>query len=353
MAFGVAILVDGSKDDQLTARASVVVDQCLGEPTTFALRLPLDIGGGDLPLLVDDRIGPGSEITIVAESAGARACLVHGPVCGQHIILVRGGAGNVVEVLGADASIELDREDKARVFTPQSTDEEAASQVLDDAGFDADTEATDANHSEDGRALVQCETDFRFLQRLAARNGFFLWFTSTEKGDTTGHFRTADLASDPVRLAVNGDKPALDRVEIQWDVERPTAAVARQSDSHDVPVIGSTVSKSPLTALGTEPFAELAGAARTVRLAYPADQGDELTARAKAAVIDGSWFATARGSTTVARAKAILAPSQLINLQGVGTRLSGHWLCYRVRHEVGPTAHNMEVELIRNAWGTS
>jgi phage protein D len=352
MANGVAVLVDGTKDDELTGRAHVAVEQCFGEPTTFSLRLPLRIMGGDYPTLSDARIGPGSSITIVAETASARACLVHGPVCGQQITFVRGGAGNVVEVLGADESITLDREDKVKVFS-QTTDDKAAKDVLTGAGLKADTEPTQASHSDDGRALVQAETDLQFLQRLAARNGYFLWFTSQEDGETTGHFRPPDLAGAPVRLAVNGAKPAFDRLQVGWDVERPTAAVAQASDSHDTPLIGGPVTSSPLKALGTEPFASLAGPARTLRLSYPADKGDELTARATAAVVEGSWFAHARAITTAGRAKAIVQPGTIVDLQGVGKRLSGPWLCSHVRHDITASAHQMDVTLIRNGWGTS
>jgi phage protein D len=352
MANGAAVLVNGTKDDDLSTRAHVTVEQGFGEPASFLLRLPLDAMKGDYPALSDGRLGPGASITVVAETGSARACLIHGPVCGQHIAIARGGAGNVLEVHGADESIKLDRVDKTKVFSA-TTDSQAASEVLNGAGITPDAESTKANHAEDGRALVQAETDLQFLLRLAERNGYLLWFSSTEQGKTTGHFKPAQVSGKATRLSIEGDGPAFERLEIDWDVERPTAATAKASDSHGTSPIGSAVTKSPIEALGTQAFAKVAGAERSVRLAYPADKGDELTARANAAVVQGSWFATATGQTTAARAKAILLPGSLVELQGVGKPHSGNWLCSRVRHDFSAIGHSMELTMIRNGWGTA
>ena len=49
--------------------------------------------------------------------------------------------------------------------------------------------------------------------------------------------------------------------------------------------------------------------------------------------------------------KTIVRANTLVSLRGVGTRHSGTYYVKSVRHRIDTSAHSMEIELIRNAWG--
>src|SRR6185369_10037755 len=98
MGLGISIRLGGSPDDTVASAALVKVVEKIGEPTSFNLEYALDIAEGDLPLLSEDKLGPGSEISILVPTSDSTYCLVKGPVYGQQIHLVQGGSGSVLEV---------------------------------------------------------------------------------------------------------------------------------------------------------------------------------------------------------------------------------------------------------------
>jgi Phage tail baseplate hub (GPD) len=348
MAHHAALLVNGSADDALTAAATIEVDEWLDAPARYAVRLPAAIADGDLPLLVDDRIGPGSELAVVAEHGLARECLVWGPVTGQRIELVHGGEGSAVTVDGADAAVAMDREDKAEVWT-DTTDSGVVESIAARNALSPDVESTSTSHAEDDHALVQRETDLAMVRRLARRNGYAWWVTATEEGLATLHFKSAPVDDPPAgELAINLADPAVERLEIIWDAERPTSAGAMQLDPRSKEVIDGTSSSSPLNSLGASGFDAIG--TRTAWVAAAADDVADLEGRTGAVLADGSFFARACGMTTAARAGLILRCGTVVELRGAGSRHSGAWLCRRVRHVIDATTHAMHFELVRNGW---
>ena len=67
MGLGVTISVGPVPDPQLTAiAAEVVVEQALGRTTRYSVVFSIDFERGDVTLLSDRRLAPGSELMIVA-----------------------------------------------------------------------------------------------------------------------------------------------------------------------------------------------------------------------------------------------------------------------------------------------
>ena len=358
MAFGVAILVNGSVDNDLTAAATVEIDERAGQPTRYRLHFPLTISGGDLPLLTDDRIGPGAQLAVVAETDSARACLVWGPVTGQHASLVHGGTNSTLVVEGADASVMMGREDRAEVWADVS-DSDVVSTVAGRHGFTSDAQDTSTVHDEDVHALVQRESDLDLLHRLARRNGYLAWLRSTEQGQHTLSFRTPPLDGRPdAELTINRSPqdgpPSVEVVDIWWDIERPTSTIAADLDGRAKEAIDVTASSSSLPTLGSTPFSAVVGDGnRSVRLDAAADDSADLSARANAALAEAAFFVRASGTTTAAALGTYLRAPSLVTLRGAGSRHSGPWLCTRVVHVVSDDSHTMQFELARNGWGST
>lgn len=351
MGLGIAIAVDGKPDEKLAEAAWVEVYERAGEMTTYRIRYDIDISEGDFPMLLDERIGAGSELSVIAPLDGTNNCLVKGPVTGQQVHLEHGGACSFVEVSGCDTSIAMDRETKTLVWS-EVTDSDAVNTIFAQYGYTPDVETTLAGHFETKHTLVQRDTDLRFVQRLARRNGFLFWITSDEQGIETAHFKRAPLEGDTAAdLIINLEKNNLEVVDITWDVERPTSVVAGQLNLNDKLDIDGAVAASPLTTLGAKALNAIAVDTRSIHLVAPVDDAGDLQGRGEGALIEAGWFMRATCKTTVNALNAMLRAQTVINLRGAGSRFSGKYFVSGVRHTINAAEHRMEVELSRNGWG--
>jgi len=351
MSLGVAIAVDGLPDDELGEATSVEVVERAGEATSYRLRYPLDIAEGDLPLLIDDRLGPGSELSVLAPGTVGAECLVKGPVHAQDVHLEHGGEGSRLEVRGADTSIAMDREVRSVVWDGVG-DADAVSSIVSGYGYVPDVERSSALHTEPKHALVQRDSDLRFTRRLARRNGFLFWVTCDLLGIETAHFRPPALDRAPVvELIINMDEPTLLALELDWDVERPTSAEGLQLDLNGKTDLDGGVGAPPLRALGGVGLDAITGDVRSIHVSAPVDDAGDLRARAEGALIEAGWFVTARGTTSVEAVGRVLRPHTVVEVIGAGSRHSGRYFVAGVRHLIDPGTHRMELELRRNGWG--
>jgi len=102
MGLGISIKVGGAPDETVASAASVEVVERVGQPTQYRIEYSLDNADGDFPLLKESKLGPGSELQVLAPTADVTECLVKGPVYGQEIHFEQGGSGSSLVVLGAD-----------------------------------------------------------------------------------------------------------------------------------------------------------------------------------------------------------------------------------------------------------
>jgi hypothetical protein len=351
MGLGIAVEVEGSPDADLANATWVEVTERMGETTTYRIRYDFSVSSGDFPLLADSRIDAGSELTIVEPIGSTNNTLVKGPVVAQQIHIAQSGGGSWVEVHGADSSIKMDRESKAAVWTDTS-DSDAVSSILSTYSLSPDTDSTDAQHMETKHTLVQRDTDLQFVRRLARRNGFLFWITCDGDGNETAHFKRPALDGDPAsELIINLDGNNLQWFDLDWDVERPTSATAADVDLSDESDIDGSVDKSPLTPLGTSALSDIVTDTRSLHIVAPVDDSGDLQSRSEGALIDAGWFVRARCETTLSALKSIVHAHTVVNVRGLGSRHSGKYFVAAVKHTIDQTAHHMEIELVRNAWG--
>lgn len=351
MGLGISIRLNDAPDDTVAGAMTVEINERIGQPTYYRLEYALDIGNGDLPLLQEDKLGPGSVISVLVPTSGTTECLVKGPVTGQQIHYKHGGAGSVMDVLGADSLIALDREDRVAPWSGL-TDSDAVRSILD-GQFTPDIENTTPNHSEQKHILIQRETDLAFIRRLARRNGFFFWLSCDAEGSETAHFKrpvlTGSAACDLVINLID-PRPNLHLLDISWEVETPTRAVANELNLNDKSSIDGGVDRSPLNTLGNTALADIVTQPRVGYVHAPVDDSGDLQARSEAALIESSFFVRASGTTTLSALGKVLRVHTLVNLRGAGSRHSGLWYCSAVRHIIDVSEHRMEFELIRNGW---
>jgi hypothetical protein len=353
MAFDVIIQVDGENDaDLISSSALVEVHECIGQPTTYSIELPLTTVDSDYPLLVDGRVGASSELTIAAAVNDKADVLCIGQVYGQRIHLEHNVDGSRVFVLGGDKTFEMDREVVKKVWTGVKVSD-AISSILTPYVDTVTVDPLDTKYDDKSHELVQCETDLRFLRRLARRYGCWFRLASDSDAITTAYFQRPALDGDPVAtIGINQgpDASHLDELELEWDVERPAVVKGDQLPLRSASVFTGDLDASPLTPLGAIAFKDIATNAKEVRLVAPIDEAGDFKARSEAALIDGGWFVRARGTVTARSLKSVLHAHSVVQLNGVGTRHSGKYVVASVRHVFDTDNHKMHFELIRNAW---
>jgi hypothetical protein len=350
MRLGIAIAVAGSADPDMAAATTVEVYERLGEATTYRLRYDTDISAGDLPLLVDSRLDPGTLLSVLVPVGSTAHCLVKGPVHGQQIRLQHGGAGSWVEVLGSDTTVAMDRETRTTIWA-DVTDGDAVSTILANYGYTPDVQSTSASHPETKHTLVQRDSDLRFVRRLARRNGFLFWVTCDSLGVETAHFTRPPLDGQAeAELVINLDSPSLQAVDLTWDVERPTSVVGTQLDLNTKENLDGDVAATPQTILGDSSLADITGDTRSVHLSAPVDDAGDLQTRGEGILIESDWFIRATCQTTLQTLGKLVRAHTVVELKGAGSRHSGKYLVAAVRHTIDAATHTMDLTLVRNGW---
>lgn len=353
MGLGIAIVVNGSPDPELAGVGQVEVEERMGETTTFRLHYPVDIEEGDLPRLVDDRLDPGSELSILVPVGERTHCLVKGPVHGQRIHLMHGGAGSTLEVSGSDTTVTLDRETRSAIWA-DVTDSDAVTSILQEYGYTPDVEATSAGHYTKKHSLAQRDTDLGFIRRLARRYGYLFWVSCDAEGNETAHFKRPPLDGSPAgELVINLESPSIQTLDIEWDVERPTQVESLQLDLNTKKHLDGGVAETPQTLLGSQGLADITDEVRSLRLNAPVDDAGDLQARAEGALIEADWFIRANCRTSLEALGGLVRAHTVVQVRGAGSRHSGRYFVASVRHRIDAAAHAMDIELVRNAWGVS
>ncbi len=351
MGLGIVLAVDGTIDTELTQATSVEVFERMGGTTSYSIHFGADICEGDLPLLFDKRLDPGSMISILAPVDNTTHCLVKGSVHSHQMHMEHGGAGTTVVVKGSDTTVVMDRETKSAVWT-DLTDSDAVRSILGNYGLLLDVQDTQAGHFEAKHTLVQRESDLRFVRRLARRNGFLFWITCDSKGVETAHFKHPPMDGDgEPKLVINMAKPNISSIDIQWDVERPTKIEGLQLDLNTKKNMEILVDKTPLTILGKQGLGKITKDKRSVHLSAPADDAGNMKARGEGALIEADWFIRATCQTSLESLGDLVHANKVIELRGAGSRHSGKYFVAGVHHTIDAEQHRMDVELIRNGWG--
>jgi phage protein D len=328
----------------------IEVHERLGDTTYFSIQFRCDIMDGDISLLGDSRLGPGSMISILVPNGTQVECLVKGPIYAQEIILKNGGDASSVLVKGADSTLAMDREFKSVAY--EATDSTAVTTVLGNYTYIPDVGNTAAMHMQTKHNLIQRSSDLQFVRKLARRNGFKFWVTADQFGIETAHFQRPSLDGEPsAELIINRQDFNTNELQISWDAHRPSNVQGIQLDLANKTEIVGAVGASPETLLGGQAQQAFAPDLVTIDLAPPVDDAGDLTARLEAAMIDASYFVHASCETSLQQLNKLVRAHTVVQVTGAGTLHSGKYLVATVTHHLDESAHKMKVQLLRNAIG--
>lgn len=310
--------------DVLSRLTLVSVEESVLLPDLFTLRFDdphfelFDAGTFDLGVAVE----------IGLRSEGEPMAVATGEVTALSVEQTGGGRHQLV-VHGLDATHRLDREPRSRSFQ-QVTDADVATRIAGEHGLRAEVDPTSEVHP----YLLQAgQTDLAFLRQRADHVGFSLWVS-----DGVLHFAAAPTGPTPPTLTWGANLH-------QWRVrftssERCDEVVVRGWDH---------LAKREIEARATPPdppgtasaATELPAAARRAFGEVKRGAGHlGVTSRGEADELARSLAARTAGNGVLARGEATgdprIAAGGEVEVQGVGSRLSGTYRLTSVQHVYGP-----------------
>ena len=371
------IAIDRQPDNGLTEEASEIeVQQSIEGPTTFRVRLAVDICGVDFSLLEDERLNPGNpdtEVTITALLNGETSVLVHGIITERQVNLTEGGPGSWLEIRGQDRRAAMNREERCESHSGRASD--IVQQILGRYGFETDVADTEIEYEENTHTINQTQTDLAFVDMLAGRSDSRFWIDWEARTGLTGfevtetaHFRPSPerpeanaLGFAPPVLLAPDDAPELTlnsgdgcsnlaSFELSSNAEAPNQSGPVQRVNNSTGRVDDTEVPGPTTeSLGGD---AAPGQARTRRV-VSAGNAQEARLRNQAALNDASWSVAATAETSPHALKGFVAPHQVVRVTGGGRLNSGNYFVKSVGHAIDSANHKLKIELLRNALGAS
>jgi len=256
----------------------------------------------------------------------------------------------VLEIAGIDGSVLMDREEKLKDW-PDKADSDIAREILGAYPLEANVDDTEIVHEEAASTVIQRETDLRFVQRLARRNGFTFYVDGG-----TANFKRVDPQTlrHPILAAHFGAETSLSSFRATVDALRPARVSMFQLDHLSKEVLVAEVDSlesDPLGSLDAAAFLppSFAGPS-TVYVANNAVTGrPEMDALCQHLFTEGAAFVTGEGDVDSSVYNHVLRPRGLVTIKGVGETYSGDYYVSFVRHTITRGGYSQLLRVTRNA----
>jgi phage protein D len=357
--FSALVRVNGEAGDSLyRCIQNVTVDEDIETGSSFSIQLSAcREDDGSYPYIGDDNLEFWNRVTVYAAFPTQTEVVIDGYISNVTISTNPDAATATVDILGVDASAEMNLVDKRKVWKGKSY-EDIAREVIGQYGLTAKiAEAADSAASANvpPHPVAQRSTDLAFLRELARRKGYEFFVQGAN-----AYFRPPQLTGAPQKLiAVNfGEQTNCTRISIDADGTRPTEAEIAFID----PMTGETPepvveTESGLPALGARTLSKMRGAAGMPQArVVPRRLGCMTRAQAKdyatGVLRRNAWCVVATGHLDGLRYGRVLRTRKLVTVKGVGASRNGLYYVRKVRHQLTARTYDMDFELVRNALGT-
>jgi hypothetical protein len=193
----------------------------------------------------------------------------------------------------------------------------------------------------------QSETDLRFVQRLAQRNGYVFYVEPLTFGASTAYFGPENRLSLPQPgLSQNlGDATNVRSLTFTNDALAPVATEGSMLE----PITKTALPVPSLPSLRVPPLAlQPTQARRTVRLRQAANQNPaQAAAGAAAAVSTAPEAVTGEGELDAVRYGHVLRARRLVGVRGAGASYDGFYYVRRVTHRIARGSYTQSFSLSR------
>jgi hypothetical protein len=339
--------------DVMTALVKAEVTNDSKTADGFQITFSLAKGVSDYDLL-DGTFDPGTRVIIGVILGVVPKVLIDGIVTNHQVAPSNDPGMSTFTVTGSDLTVVLDYEEKNASYENQP-DSVIFTQII--AGYaqyglvPAATVTTDVPLVTD-RIPRQQETDLKFIQRMADRNGFVFYIEPVSFGVNTAYFGPEIRTGTPQpALSMNmGSWTNLDSLNFTQD---GLAAVATEGTFVD-PIFKLSIPIPTLPSLKVPPLvASPATALRTVLMRDTAKQSAAQAATsAVAALTNAPDAVTAAGNVDTVRYGNILRARNLVGVRGVGYSYDGYYYVQRVTTNIATGQCTQSFSLSREGTGT-
>lgn len=316
----------------------------------FRIRLPLtQEQDGTWTYLDDENLRAWKSVSISAGFESGSEDLISGYITHVRPWFDLDPTQCILEIWGMDESVLMDREEKLKDW-PNKKDSDIASEIFSLYGFTPEVEDTGVVHDEAVSTIIQRETDMRFLQRLALRNGFECYVAGK-----TAYFRKPRLddTPQPVLACHFGEETNLNRFSIEVNGLKPANVAMFQVDRLNKEVMDSAAETSMQTALGSTDSSGLLASGMNPSLVYmgmnAASGKPEMDALCQGFYHRAEWFVSAEGEIAANLYAHVLKARNTVTIKGVGQTYSGVYYVSHVTHSFTTDGYIQFFKVKRNA----
>jgi hypothetical protein len=338
--------------DIMSAVVKVEVTNDAKTATGFQLTLSLTKGILEYNLL-DGTFAPGIRVVIGVVLGVETKVLVDGVITHQQIAVSSDPGKSTLTVTGTDLTAVLDYEEKNGKFENQPDSVIFTSLIGDYAQYGlvpSATATTDVPLSTD-RIPRQQETDLKFIQRMAERNGFVFYIEPVSFGVNTAYFGPESRLGVPQpALSMNmGSSTNVDSLNFSLDGLAPVTTEGTFTDpitKLSIPIPQLPSLKVPPLALSPTP------ALRTALMRDTSNQSaGQAATSAVAALTNAPDSVTADGTVDTVRYGSILRARNLVGVRGAGFSFDGNYYVTRVSTTIARGQCTQSFSLSREGTG--
>ncbi|HMR66240.1 MAG TPA: hypothetical protein PKE64_19690 [Anaerolineae bacterium] len=310
---------------------------------------------GDYNLLSSGALNPDRRVVIGLIMGALPEPLIDGIITHHQITPSNEPGLSTLTVSGRDLSVMLDLEERNAEYRNRP-DFLIATEILTQPayaqlGLVPQTSPTADLPLELQRIPRQHETDFRFLQRLARRNGYVFYTEPLTIGVTRAYWGPENRLGLPQpALSVNlGTATNVNSLNFSQDALAPAGAAGNFVE----PITKTSLRIPPLPSLRVPPLASSPAAPRRRSLMrQTAGQSPTQAATTLLAATTRSPDAiSASGQLDTVRYGHILRARRLVGVRGAGLRHDGLYYVRRVTHEIEPGKYTQDFTLSREGTG--
>jgi len=342
-----------ASSDVTSALVKVEVTNDAKSGDGFQITFSLVKGLADYNLLLGGTFDPGTRVVIGLLLGAIPEVLIDGIITHHQLAPSNDPGMSTLTVTGSDLSVMLDLEEKNAKFENQ-TDSIIFARLI--AGYaqyglvPEPTVTTDVPLVTDWIPRQQ-ETDLKFIQRMAQRNGFVFYIEPVTFGVNKAYFGPENRLSLPQpALSMNmGPSTNVDSLSFSLDGLAPVATkgtFVEPNTKLSIPIPSLPSLKiPPLVSSSTS-------ALRTVLLRDTANQNaGQAATSAVAALTNAPDSVTAEGKVDTVRYGHILRARRLVGVRGAGFSMDGNYYVQRVSSSVARGQCTQSFNLSREGTG--
>ena len=336
-----------------SALASVEVTNDAKSADGFQMTFSLAKGILDYNLLPGGTFNPGTRVVIGVILGAIPEVLIDGIITHHQVAPSNEPGMSTLTVTGTDVSVMLDLEEKNQKYENQPDFMIFTSLIANYAQFGLVPKPTPTTDIPPmlQRIPRQQETDLKFIQRMAQRNGFVFYVEPVTFGVNTAYFGPENRLGIPQRaLSMNmGSATNVDSLSFSQDGLAPVGTKGTFTE----PITKTSIPISSLPSLKIPPLAlSPTPALRTVLLRNTANQtAAQAATSAIAAVTNSPDAVTGQGKVDTVRYGPVLRARKLVGVRGAGFSYDGTYFVQHVSHSLARGQYTQSFSLSREGTG--